>query len=276
VRARPLHHGSARPAPHDGSGVVRGRTAADVLLLGNQRVRAASDHQRQHFALACRQPDTSPAVGLRKMSAPVRLTERFSNDARQVAIPRSSGRGGSNRSSSSAGERTCILAAANSMANGNPSSRRQTASAAWAFTWSSKNAACTCRARSPTSATAPLQALVCIARSCSLPGNAHGGTAIRIPELRCKRARLVASTVSPGHASFIAISLAAGRTCSKLSCTRRKRQSRKAVATTSESGRCAVSRRSRTRAMAARMSPGSWMDASGTNALPPGSTPRHS
>ena len=120
---------------------------------------------------------------------------------RSRAPPVSSGRRRSSRASSAAGGRTLTRAAASSIASGSPSSRRQIAATAGAFSGVRAKSGRTACARSTNSRTAADAATSSTAVARPSSASASGGTACsRSPETR-SRTRLVTSTFSPGQAA---------------------------------------------------------------------------
>ena len=128
----------------------------------------------------------------------------------------------SKRSTSCSRDRVRSRVTASSIANGRPSSRAQSRTAAIRFDADSSKPGCSAAARSTRSWTASYPARVSAAESCHSSGTARGGTANRCSPSMPRFCLLVASTFSPCVRRSVSATNAAqlSTTCSQLSSTR--------------------------------------------------------
>jgi len=190
---------------------------------------------------------------------------------RSRAPPVSSGSRRSRRASIAWGDSSRTRAAASSIASGSPSSRWQISATAGPLSSVRTKSGVIAAARSTKRATAANRDSASAAGGCCRSGRASGGTGRSCSPLSPSGARLVASTVSPGLAPSSSLTtVAAGRTCSKLSSTRSRRRVRRYSFRLSRTGRPPRSGISSAWAIVAGTSAGSAIGASPTKWAPSG------
>ena len=182
--------------------------------------------------------------------------------------PVSSGSIRSSRVSNSAGDSTFTRAAANSMASGSPSRRRQIVVTAAALSLVNANEGAA--ARSTKRRTAGTLEILVGSGAAASSGNASGATTNSRSSCRRSGEREVARTVRAGHSARTSAthSAAPGR-CSRLSSTSSMRREWSAPRTTSSGDCWPVVWRPKTVATSEATSAGSLTAARGTNATSP-------
>lgn len=194
----------------------------------------------------------------------VRIVRRRSGSSRGPSV--SIGNPRSSRTSIAAGERTVVLAAASSIANGRPSSRRQISTTSPALPSLMAKSGRTACDRSTNSRTASYRPRSLTGDTDPGSGNANGATSTTCSAPIRSLARLVTNSVRPGQSAIRSANAGpASNRCSKLSRNSSIDRCRKQVRNTSAT---ASSRDSRPRAPAitSSTSPGSRTEASATNA----------
>ncbi len=185
-----------------------------------------------------------------------------------VPVPRASSDRARRRKSAS-GLNSRVRAAANSIASGRPSRRRQISTTAVAFAAVRAKSWRAAPARSTNSATAGDEAISSSGTVAGFGGSGSGGTGYARSARNCNTVRLVARIATPGQrASSSSRSRAASTTCSRLSRMSSQRPSPKR-STTASSGESVPTRSAPTaRPMPASTCSGSVNSASGTNTVP--------